>query len=91
MRTVMGYDTSKLNLTSQPIAGPKTWDYEDTGGESAATYVGSGWFTDAKDKGADTGDYIVVRDRANNQIYHGYFSTVQDTGATQGTVTFDTD
>lgn len=87
----MTYDPSKLQLLSQPIAGAKEWRYTDTGGESAATYAGSGWFTDAKDKGVDTGDAILVQDATNNQFYRGYFSAVQDTGDTQGTVTFDTD
>lgn len=87
----MGYDSSRLNLISQGIARNKLWDYEDTGGESGSTFVGAGWFTDAKDKGVDTGDHIVIRDLTNHQIYQGYFSTVQDTGNTQGTVTFDTD
>ena len=87
----MGYDSSKLNLNAQGIKGARIWDYEDTGGETGAVFQGAGWFTDAKDKGADTGDRVVVRDIANNQIYQGYFSAIQDTGATQGTVTFDTD
>lgn len=87
----MTYDPSKLVLLSQPIAGHKEWRYDDTGGESAATFAGAGWFTDAKNKGVDTGDTILVHDKTNHQFYRGYFSSIQDTGNTQGTVTFDTD
>lgn len=86
----MGYDSSKLNLHSQGIAAARQWYYEDTGGETVAVYTGAGWFTDAKDKGVDTGDYINIFDRKNTIQYEGYFSTVQDTGDTQGTVTLDT-
>lgn len=87
----MTYDPSKLVLQSQSIAGIKRYVYTDTGGETGATFQGAGWFTDAKNKGADTGDLITIYDKTNGQVYDGYFSTVQDTGATQGTVTFDTD
>lgn len=86
----MSYDKEKLNLISQGITKPKYWDYEDTGGESVAAFTGSGWFADAKDRGVDTGDLIVIRDRANTIQYEGYFSVVQDTGATSGTVVLDT-
>lgn len=87
----MGYDSSRFNLVAQGIASAQTWHYDDTGGESGATYQGAGWFSDAKNKGVDTGDLVTVKNLAANQVYWGSFTTVQDTGATQGTVTFDTD
>lgn len=86
----MAYDSNKFNLMSQSIAGPRRWDYEDTGGETVAVYVGAGWFADAKDHGVDTGDHIIVRDRKNTIQYEAYFSAVQSTGATQGTIVLDT-
>ena len=86
----MTYDVGKLNLQSQPLSGPKQWHYEDTGGESAATYAGAGWFTDAKDRGVDTGDLLQIFDRKNSAVYNGYFSVIQDTGNTQGTAVLDT-
>lgn len=86
----MAYDAGKLSLASQNIAGPKQWVYDDSGGESLATYAGSGWFTDAGSKGADVDDPITLIDRTNHITYRGRFSAVQDTGATQGTVVLDT-
>jgi hypothetical protein len=86
----MGYDNGKLYLVQQAIAGPKQWLYHDTGGESVVTYEGAGYFANAKDMGVDTGDYIHIRDDANDYVYSGRFTTVQDTGDTQGTVTLDT-
>jgi hypothetical protein len=86
----MGYDPSKLTLTGQAIAGPKCWNYYDTGGESVVTYEGAGYFTDAKQRGVDTGDEIKVWNKASNIVYSGRFTAVQDTGATTGTVTLDT-
>lgn len=87
----MGYDSSKLNLASQPIAGRRNWNYDDTGGETGAVYQGAGFFTDAYTKGVRQYDSIEVIDQTNGQVYHGYFSVSQDTGNTQGTVVFDTD
>jgi hypothetical protein len=86
----MGYDASRLSLRSQAIAGPKEWTYYDTGGETAAVYEGVGYFTDAKQRGVDTGDLIQVYNNASNIVYRGRFTTVQDTGATTGTVNLDT-
>lgn len=87
----MTYDSFRFNLNAQGIKGSRQWEYTDTGGETGAVFQGAGWFADAKDKGVDTGDRVVVHDTTNNQVYHGTFTTVQDTGATQGTATFDTD
>lgn len=86
----MGYDAGRLSLRSQAIAGPKEWVYFDSGGETAATYEGTGYFTDAKDRGVDTGDLIQVYNKASNIVYRGRFTVVQDTGETQGTVNLDT-
>lgn len=86
----MSYDSNRLSCVVQAIAGPKQFVYKDTGGESIATFEGAGWFANAKDAGADTGDLITIVDVANGAQYKGRFSTVQDTGATQGTVTLDT-
>ena len=86
----MGYDAGKLELITQAIAGRKTWQYEDTGGEAITVYQGAGYFTDAKQRGVDTGDPIQIIDAANKITWRGHFITVQDTGATTGTVRLDT-
>lgn len=86
----MGYDASKLSLVTQGIARHRYWDYEDTGGETVATYVGAGWFSDAGDKGAKVGDRLLVRDLKGTIQYEARFSAVQDTGASQGTIVLDT-
>jgi hypothetical protein len=82
----MGYDAAKLLLLSQNIAGPKQWVYVDTGGETAAAYQAVGYFTDAKNRGVDTGDFIKIVAKGVNETYDGIFTTVQDTGATSGSV-----
>ena len=86
----MTYDPGKLSLVTQGIARHRYWDYEDTGGETAGGYAANGFFTDAGDKGAEVGDRILIRDLANTIQYEARFSVIQDTGATQGTVVFDT-
>lgn len=86
----MGYDAGKLDLCGQAMAGPKKWVYYDTGGEAVSVYEGAGYFTDAKNRGVDTGDCIEIYDNANKIVYTGRFTAVQDTGATSGTVTLDT-
>ena len=86
----MGYNPKGLQLCGQPIAGVKSWVYDDTGGETAAVYQGAGYFADAKKKGAVPGDPIVVVNRAADTAYRGRFTAVQDTGETTGTVTLDT-
>jgi hypothetical protein len=86
----MGYDAAKLTLLGQAIAGRKCWIYEDTGGEAVSAYQANGYFTDAKQRGVDTGDPITVIDVANSETWQGRFITLQDTGATTGTVRFDT-
>ena len=86
----MGYDSGKLSLKNQPIAGIKEWMYEDTGGEAVSVYEGAGYFANAKNVGASAGDPITVVNRASSIVYYGKFTTVQDTGATQGTIALDT-
>ena len=88
----MGYDKGNLTLMSQSVAGVKDWAYKDTGGEVSATYAGAGYFSDAKERGVDTGDTITVYNLAANKVRHGAFSVVDgtDTGDSQGTVVFDT-
>lgn len=85
----MTYQPQKLILVSQGISRSRSWVYEDTG-SGIATILGAGFFTDAGYKGAKVGDTIEVRDLTTAITQRGRFTTVQDTGATQGTVTADT-
>jgi hypothetical protein len=82
------YSKDRLMLVSQGIARGKRWLYEDTGALADVADV-AGFFANAGDMGVDTGDFIEIR--ANNgyttRVVHGAaFSTVQDTGVTQGSV-----
>ena len=90
----MTYDPDRLSLESQPPAnGPKRWVWVDTGGESVATYEGSGFISNAKKYGASVGDRITIVNKSTPSatvIYQGKFTVVQDTGGTTGTVTLDT-
>ena len=86
----MGHDKKRLALIAQGITGSRLWMYTDTGGETAATYAGAGYFTNAKDYGVDTGDAVFVKNDASDLVYKGRFTAVQDTGSTQATVTLDT-
>jgi hypothetical protein len=86
----MAYDTSKFNLIAQGIATDQQWFYSDTGGETAAGYSAAGFFTDAKDKGVDTGDVVIIRDVSGGKLYQGYMHAVQDTGSTSGSWKQDT-
>jgi hypothetical protein len=86
----MAYKSAKLNLVTQPIAGPREWIYSDTG-DTPATIVVSGFFTDAYDKGARAGDTLVWQELTTPNAYQAHFSAVSDTGETQGTIVLDTD
>ena len=86
----MGYDKSKFSLVSQGLAAHQEWHYYDTGGESVAGYMGVGWFTDAKDRGVDTGDYVTIYNASSKLLLSGLMVVVQDTGATQGSWKRDT-
>jgi hypothetical protein len=87
----MGYDSKGLQLCGQPIAGAKSWQYDDTGGETLATYEGSGFIEDAKNYGVTVGDSITVIDRNADLVYRGQFTVVQDTGGTTGTIALAND
>lgn len=78
------YNTAKLNLCGQPVAGRKKWQYEDTG--PVADAIVAGFVTDAKDKGAAVGDFVEYTDTSRNIVYGLHFSEVQDTGGTTGTL-----
>lgn len=86
----MGYDSSRLSLMGQGLVSARQWQYVDTGGESVGTYQAVGYITNAGDYGAVAGDPITVIDQTNDVVWRGHFITVQDTGATQGTIRFDT-
>lgn len=86
----MAYDSDKLSVCGQAIAGPRKFVYDDTGGEAVSVYEGAGYFANAKKFGAVAGDPIEVINRASDIVYSGRFTTVQDTGGTSGTVTLDT-
>lgn len=78
------YQSSKMNLRTQSIAGRKTWMYEDTGPLSDA--VASGFVADAKDKGMAVNDAVEYIDTSRGIRYGLRVSVVQDTGVTQGTL-----
>lgn len=86
----MAYKSSKLNLTTQGIASPRHWIYSDTG-DTPASIVAAGFFTDAYDKGARAGDTLTWQELTTPNAYDAHFSAVSDTGATQGTIVLDTD
>ena len=81
----MTYKPEKLTLCGQPIAGPRMWDYNDTG-SGIAGVTGAGFFTDGADKGMVVGDQITFRDLTATINYGLRVSAVTDTGATQATV-----
>lgn len=78
------YDSAKLNLRSQSVAGRKTWLYEDTG--PVADVIASGFVTDAKQKGMSVNDAVEYIDTSRGIRYGLKVSAVQDTGATTGTL-----
>ena len=53
----MTYQSSKLNLRSQAIAGKREWVYEDTG-STLATIGAQNYFTDGKSKGMLLNDTV---------------------------------
>lgn len=86
----MGYDAGRLSNIGQGLVSANRWQYVDTGGEAVGAYQAVGYFTDAGDRGVEVGDPITVVDSATPTAWNGYFITVQDTGATQGTIRLDT-
>lgn len=87
----MAYDSRGLQLVGQPIAGVKSWVYEDTGGETLGVYEGTGYIADAKNYGVTVGDPIMVINRSADLVYRGQFTVVQDTGGTTGTIALAND
>ena len=77
----MAYDAGKLSLITQGITGNRLWVYYDTGGETAATFKGASFITDAGEFGADSGDEIFVIDAKAGIGYRGYINAVSDTGS----------
>lgn len=96
----MSYNKDKLVLVSQGLSGRhKIWFYYDTG--DAAGDIGSetdSYFTDGKDMGIDTGDFLFFRGpngtgaTNDGRGYMTVFSVVDTGGATTGitSVTLDT-
>jgi hypothetical protein len=77
-----------LRLIAQGITGGKLWDYTDTGSIADVADV-SGYFASASLCGVDTGDLIFIHANngyTNRLVFGASFASVQDTGATQGTV-----
>jgi len=85
----MAYKTAKLDLSAQSIAGRRTWLYSDTGATVANAVAAGGFFTNAREKGAKTGDSLIFTDETNAIRVTGLL-TVQDTGQTNGVFIQDT-
>jgi hypothetical protein len=79
----MTYKSEKLNLMAQSIAGTRQWSYNDTG-YVLAPAADVGYFADAKAKGVKVGDIIHASNTVSADRF--VFLTVQDTGATSGSV-----
>ena len=86
----MVYVPKNLSLVNQGMVGPKRWVYVDTGTTHETNYGDVGFFSDAKDRGMDTGDRVEIFERAGKTWVLGAMTTVQDTGATSGTFLGDT-
>ena len=83
-----GYDKNKLALISQGITGHKVWSYSDTG-DLGDIQEAAGFVNNAGDMGIDTGDMVYIRmtSGGTTRVVRGAaMLSVQDTGATQGTV-----
>lgn len=82
------YSKDRLKLVSQGITGGKIWHYHDTGAIGDVADV-AGFFADASLCGVDTGDLIFISANngyTNRLVFSASFASVQDTGASQGTV-----
>lgn len=79
------YQSANFNLKAQSIAGRKEWQYEDTGPVSDVSEA-AGFIADAKAKGAEAGDFVTYIDTSRKLAYGMTFYTLQDTGATTGTL-----
>lgn len=84
------YSKDRLVLIAQGIAGnQKIWFYNDTGGIGTVDENAVGFITNADDMGVDTGDLVFIKATngvGNKAVHAAAFLTVQDTGATQGTI-----
>lgn len=78
------YNSGKLNMVTQGVSGRREWQYEDTG--PVTDVVADGFVTNAKQKGLVVGDYVRYYDSSRTIWYGLRAKTVQDTGATQGTL-----
>ena len=83
------YQSANFNLSAQPIAGLRRWDYSDTGPVTDVSEV-AGFVSDAKAKGAKVGDLVFYQDTTRNKVYSMIFTEVQDTGSTSGTLGLNT-
>ena len=86
----MVYVPKNLSLAHQHIAGQKSWVYKDTGTSHESNYGDVGFFSDAKDRGMDTGDRVDIFETAGKTWVLGAMTTVQDTGNSSGTFLVDT-
>lgn len=90
------FNKHKLALISQSIAGPRVWNYTDTGLLIADVNEVEGFFTTGYDNGMRKGDRIFVTegdtgaysatDATGRRQYAGTVTKAQDTGQTQVTV-----
>lgn len=91
------FNKNRLNLVFQPMAGPRTWEYWDTGLLIADVQEVAGFFTTGHDCGmrkgdrifiteGDTGLYSDTGDDGGRRQYAGTVTKSQDTGATQTTI-----
>jgi len=84
------WNKNNFRLISQGITGGRVWWYEDTGLASAVVHT-AGFFQNAGDMGADTGDFIFVQARGsssagtnNSTVLGTAMAATQDTGSSQG-------
>lgn len=91
------FNKDKLSLIHQPIAGPRTWQYTDTGLLIADVNEVNGFFTQGYECGMRRGDRVFItegdtglyQDTGGFGGFRQYAGTVmisQDTGQTQTTV-----
>ena len=86
------FKKDNMKLISQGITGGQVWHYEDTGAIGDLSEV-AGYVTVAGDMGIDTGALVIIK--ANDGLLtrvvrSAAMLSVQDTGATQGTLGLST-
>ncbi len=90
------FNKDKLRLVFQSIAGPRTWEYTDTG-LLVADVNETAFFTTGYDCGmrrgdrvfiteGDTGTYSETADITGRRQYGATVTSSQDTGSTQTTL-----